>query len=208
MATLTDDELARIKSEVFDNLLGLGAIPYFDVRTLYPVIRDNVESSDVVATTSSTAVTSTGAVTLTLASATGYAAGQRIVLDVDDARETVTIRSVSGSTVSVVCRKLHSGTYPVEVESALTLVRGLLSDLITLEQIERGAFETAGVKSVDGEVEFFGASEGGSKLAQVNATRDRLRAKLASALNLTRVMGEMKARAEAAQAGGGAYEAY
>lgn len=208
MATLTDDELARIKSEVFDNLLGVGAIPYFDVRTLYPVIRDNVESSDVVATTSSTAVTSTGAVTLTLASATGYAAGQRIVLDVDDARETVTIRSVSGATVSVVCRKLHSGTYPVEVESALTLVRGLLSDLITLEQIERGAFETAGVKSVDREVEFFGASEGGSKLAQVNATRDRLRAKLASALNLTRVMGEMKARAEAAQAGGGAYEAY
>jgi len=207
MATLTDDELARIKSEVFDNLLGLGAIPYFDVRTLYPVIRDNVESSSVAATTSSTSVSTVGAVTLTLASATGYAAGQRIVLDVDDARETVTIRSVSGATVSVVCRKTHSGTYPVEVESALTLVRGLLSDLITLEQIERGAFDTAGVKRVD-EIEFFGMSEGGSKLAQVNVTRDRLRAKLASALNLTRLMGEMKARAEAANAGAGAFEVY
>ncbi len=207
MATLTDDELARIKSEVFDNLLGVGAIPYFDVRTLYPVLRDNVESSDVASTTSSTSVSTVGAVTLTLASATGYAAGQRIVLDVDDQRETVTIRSVSGSTVSVMCRKTHSGTYPVEVESALTLVRGYISDLITLEQIERGAFETAGVKRVD-EIEFFGATEGGSKLAQVNLTRDRLRAKLASALNLTRVMGEMKARADAANGGGGAFEAY
>lgn len=207
MATLTDDELARIKSEVFDNLLGLGAIPYFDVRTLYPVIRDNVESSDVAATTSSTSVASPGATTITLASATGYAAGQRVVLDVDDQRETVTIRSLSGAAASVICRKTHSGTYPVEVESALTLVRGYLSDLITLEQIERGSFETAGVKRVD-EVEFFGASEGGDVLTRVNATRDRLRAKLASALNLTKVMSEMKARADAAGGGGSTFEVY
>lgn len=207
MATLTDDELARIKSEVFDNLLGLGAVPYFDVRTLYPVIRDNVESSDVAATTSTTSVTSPGATTLTLTSATGYAAGQRIVLDVDDARETVTIRSISGSVVSVVCRKTHSGTYPVEVESALTLVRGYLSDLITLEQRERDLYTSAGVKRVD-EIEFFGRSDGGDALTRTQETRNALRAKLASALNLTRVMSEMKARADAAMGGGGAVEIY
>lgn len=207
MATLTDDELARIKAEVFDNLLGLGAVPYFDVRTLYPVIRDNVVSSSVDATTSSTSVTSPGATTITLASATGYAAGQRIVLDVDDQRETVTIRSLSGAVASVVCRYTHSGVYPVAVESPLTLVRGYISDLITLEQVERGAFDTAGVRRVD-EIEFFGRAEGGSKLQVVNETRNRLRAKLASALNLTKIMAEMKARSDAALGAGGAWEAY
>jgi hypothetical protein len=206
MTTLTDDELARIKAEVFDNLLGLGAIPYFDVRTLYPVIRDNVVSSDVAATTSSTAVSVVGATTITLADATGYAAGQRIVLDVDDARETVTIRALTGAVASVICRYTHAGTYPVQVESPLTLVRGYISDLITLEQIERGAFDTAGVKRVD-EIEFFGMQEGGSKIAVVNATRDRLRAKLASALNLTKIMAEMRGRFDAAQ-GSSAFEAY
>jgi hypothetical protein len=207
VATLTDDELARIKAEVFDNLLGLGAVPYFDVRTLYPVIRDNVVSSDVAATTSSTSVTSPGATTITLASATGYVAGQRIVLDVDDQRETVTIRSLSGAVASVVCRYTHSGTYPVAVESPLTLVRGYISDLITLEQVERGAFDTAGVRRVD-EIEFFGRAEGGSKLQVVNETRNRLRAKLASALNLTKIMAEMKARSDVALGAGGAWEAY
>ncbi len=207
MATLTDDELARIKSEVFDNLLGLGAVPYFDVRTLYPVIRDNVESSTVAATTSTTSVTSPGATSITLASATGYVAGQRIVLDVDDARETVTIRSISGSVVSVVCRKAHAGTYPVEVESALTLVRGYLSDLITLEQRERDLYTSAGVKRVD-EIEFFGRSEGGDALSRTQETRNALRAKLASALNLTRVMSEMKGRADAAMGSSGAVEIY
>jgi len=106
-----------------------------------------------------------------------------------------------------VCRYTHSGTYPVEVESPLTLVRGYISDLITLEQVERGAFDTAGVRRVD-EIEFFGRAEGGSKLQVVNETRNRLRAKLASALNLTKIMAEMKGRADAALNSGGAWEAY
>lgn len=204
--TLTDDELPRIKAELFDNLLGLGAIPYFDVRTLYPVIRDNVVSSTVAATTSSTAVTSAGAVTLTLASVTGYAVGQRVVLDVDDQRETVTIRAVSGSTISVVCRYTHAGTYPVEVESCLTLVRGVLSDLVTLEQLERGGFNTAGVRKVD-EIEFFASSEGGSALTVIAAKRNDLRARLAGYVNMTKLMTSMKGRVDGAQ-GGGAFEAY
>jgi hypothetical protein len=156
-----------------------------------------------------TSVTSPGATTITLTSATGYAAGQRIVLDVDDQRETVTIRSLPARGRGRFGRvPLHTlGTYPVEVESPLTLVRGYISDLITLEQVERGAFDTAGVRRVD-EIEFFGRAEGGSKLQVVNETRNRLRAKLASALNLTKIMAEMKGRADAALNSGGAWEAY
>ena len=193
MSSLTDDEMARIKSEIFDNVLAIGAEPYIGVRAIYDVIRANVTSSSVTPTTSATAVTAAGAATLTLASVTGYAAQQRVVLDVDDARETCTIKVVSGSTIAVNCRYLHAGTYPVEVESPLTIVRGILSDLVTLEQISRTAFDTAGVKRVD-EIEFFGRADGGSKLVQIDAKRNELRGRLASATGLTGILRELMSR--------------
>ena len=55
MATLTDDEMARIKAELFSNVLDLGAVPYISVLAIYSLIRDNVSSSAVVPTTSATA---------------------------------------------------------------------------------------------------------------------------------------------------------
>lgn len=145
----------RIKVEVFDNALSLGAVPYIGVHAIYDIINQYVVSSSVAPTTSTTAVTTLGATTLTLASATGFAAAQRVQLDTDDARETVTIRALTGSSASVVCQRLHAGTYPVEVESALTLVRGILSDLITVEQRFRAALPILGLKKVD-EAEWFG----------------------------------------------------
>ena len=181
--TLTDDELARIKREVLDNVLDFGAVPYITVLSVYNIIRDHVVSSSVAPTTSSTAVTSTGAAVLTLASITDYSAGQRIVLDADDARETVTIRAVVGSTVSVVCRYLHAGTYPVEVESPLTIVRGLLSDLVTMEQAQRRAVQSLGLKRVD-EVEWFGASGEKTIGAELSARRMSLRMELAEACGI------------------------
>jgi hypothetical protein len=149
--TLTEIELDRVKFEAMDNVLGFGAVPYASIRNVYGIIQDNVQSSSVDPTTSSTAVTAAGATTLTLVSAAGITQGTRVVLDVDDAREVVTVRNVSGLTISVVCAKPHAGTYPVEIESALTIVRGLLADLETLSQRERTLYSSAGVKSVDGE---------------------------------------------------------
>ena len=66
MATLTEDELARIRAEVLDNVLDAGATAYFDVRGIYDVIRTNVVSSSVSATTSTTTVSSAGPTTLAL----------------------------------------------------------------------------------------------------------------------------------------------
>jgi hypothetical protein len=78
----------------------------------------------------------------------------RVQLDCDGQRETCTIRNVAGSVLSLVARKTHSGTYPVEVESALTLVRGVLSDLISLEQVTSlASFDSLGLRRVD-EVEW------------------------------------------------------
>ena len=203
MATLNADEMNRIKLEVGDTVMGYGAVAHFGVRSIYDVIRDNVSSSSVAATTSTTTVSAAGPTTITLASATGYEAGQRLVLDVDDARETVTLRSLSGASASVVCTKTHSGTYPVEVESALTLVRGILSDLVTLEQQGRSMVGSVGIKRVD-EVEWFGASEGGSPLVQLQHRRSALRMELAELCGIGWIYREVLSR----RSGGGSFEVY
>ena len=45
MATLTEDELARIRAEVYDNVLDAGATVYFPVRSLYDVISGRAASA-------------------------------------------------------------------------------------------------------------------------------------------------------------------
>jgi len=201
MSTLTADEMARIKSELDDNVVDYGAQPYIDVRAVYDVIRDNVVSSSVTPTTSSTSITSAGPTTITLASATGYAAGQRIVIDCDDAREVVTIRSLSGAVASIVATKTHSGTYPVEVESGLTIVRGILSDLITLDTQSRAQVGSAlGLKRVD-EVEW--NTDAGGIIAAFAQQRLMLRRRLASATGLASLYAANRGRG-----GGSSFEAY
>lgn len=202
MSTLTADEMARIKSELDDNVADYGAQPYLDVRAVYDVIRDHVVSSSVAPTTSSTAITAAGPTTITLASATDYAAGQRVVIDCDDAREVVTIRSLTGAVASIVATKTHSGTYPVEVESGLTIVRGILSDLITLDTQARAQIGSAlGLKRVD-EVEW--NTDGGGIIAAFASQRVMLRRRLASATGLASLYAQNRARG----AGVGGFEAY
>lgn len=198
MATLTDDELARIRAEVLDNVLDQQATPWFEVRAIYDVIRDNVISSSVAPTSSTTTVSAVGPTTLTLASVTGLTVGQKVQVDCDGARETVTVRAISGLTISVVCRKTHSGTYPVEVESPLTLVRGVLSDLATIESgAALDALDTTGLKRVD-EVEW---RDDETITRAVERARQSLRVRLASLCGLTGIL-------NAAQGRGSRFEAY
>jgi hypothetical protein len=157
------------------------------------VIRDHVASSSVAATTSATAVTAAGPTTLTLASVTGLASGSRVVLDVDSVREVVTVRAVVGSTISVVCRRLHSGTYPVEVESPLTIVRGLLADLASLDDQEQDATSSAGLKRVD-EVEW-DTTSGASISDRLVARRAELRDRLARACGISYILNAGRALA-------------
>jgi len=203
VATLTDDELSRIKMEVLDNVLSIGAIPYIGIKAVYAIIQENVVSSSVAATSSSTAVTTVGPVVLTLASVTGLTVGQKVQIDVDEARETCTIRAITGSTIAVVCTKTHSGTYPVEIESALTIVRGLLSDLVRIDQITRAAYQGLGVKRAD-EVEFFGKAEGGSTVEQLEQARMMRRQLLARSCGIEYILRAAKAQS----AGGGSFEVY
>jgi hypothetical protein len=150
MATLTTDEMARIKLELGDTVLAVGAQPWIGIRSVWDVIQTYVESSSVAPTSSSTTVSAAGPTTITVASVTGLTAGMRVQIDCDGQRETCLIRNIAGSVLSLVTRKTHSGTYPVEVESALTLVRGILSDLIALEQVNTiSSFDSLGLRRVD-----------------------------------------------------------
>lgn len=204
MTTLTDDEIKRIGAEVGIDVLSPTAFPYAGAFTSYmDVIRDYVQSSSTAAVTSTTAVTAAGPTLLTPSSTTGYVAGTKIVLDCDDARETVTLRAIVTGQFSVVCRKTHGGTYPIEVESGLTLVRGILSDLALLEELERGGWQSLGLKRVD-EVEWFGANEGGDISQRIRAAREAGRARLASMVGLSDVFQFRRAMA----AGPSSFEAY
>ena len=202
MATLSDGEVSRLKAELYDNVVAVGALPYIDWRSVYDVVQTYVTSNAQAPTTSATSVTTAGPTLLTLASVTGISSMTRVVLDCDDAREVVTVRAVIGSTISVVCSKTHSGTYPVEIESPLTLVRGLLADLTTLDLSERGQVGGAlGLKRVD-EVEWDTGK--GGVIASFAAQRDSLRVRLAAACGLGEIYRSNRGRAQ----GGGGFEVY
>lgn len=204
--SLTDDEIARIKTELWDHVLDTGAEPWIGFHPIYNTIRDHVLSSSVAATSSQTILTVTTApliTTITVADPTGISAGIKLVLDCDDSRETCTVRSISGSVVGVNVRKNHGAagpmTWPVEIESPRTIVRGILFDLGKLELSIADAMDSAGIKRAD-EVEFFGPNDGGGVVAQMMANQTRLRLELARRIGLDAYV--------ARKAGGSSYEQY
>lgn len=179
--TLTLIEMQRIKYELGDTVLNVGAQPWIGIRSVWNVIKDNVLGSETAPTSTSTAITSAGAVTITVASATDLVAGVRVQIDCDGQRETCTVRSVAGSVLSLIARKTHSGTYPVEIESSLTIVRGIISDLTALEQVNTlASFDALGLRRVD-EVEW--AEKGAAYYVEFG--KSLLRRKLASACGVS-----------------------
>lgn len=185
--SLLDSEIWRIKYELGYNILQNSAEPYIGVVAIFnQVIQANVSAG--VATTSTTAVAASSTptrVTITLASASGFTAGCRVAIDVDDQQESATVESVSGSTIILYLSKAHGGTYPVTVEAGESIVREILRKLYKFSK-SGGSFdqglETAGLKKVD-EIEFFGR-DGTSKLDSIKEYQTYWRNELASALGV------------------------
>lgn len=190
MALLTS-EIARIRYE-----LGYGntqiANPYLTTYALFEsVIQQYMQAG--ASSTSSTTVTEAeeGAfVALTLASATGFSAGDAVIVDVDDFQERATVRSISGAAITVLLKLAHSGTYPVTVEGGEAIVREILRQLrlFSGETGEDGlvakAAKSAGVKKVD-EIELFGSAFGEKgRFKSVVQAREYFRDELASALGV------------------------
>jgi len=190
---LTSAEIARIKFELGDNLLGFGALPFVDVSTVYEQIIAPYTLGGAATTCTATIPASAPAAlaTLPLASSAGFTAGDRMVVDVDDSQEAATIRSVSGNNVTAFLAIAHSGTFPVLVEGGESIIRGILTQLRKLGvggqdggQLGQ-ATGYAGLKRVE-DIEFFPDGTGASKgtFATLRDAQAYWRGELATALGL------------------------
>ncbi len=200
MALLTS-ELTELRVALGYNALNLNAEPYVEYHAIFDrVVSEYLEAG--ATTTSATTVTAstTGAaipVTLVLASATGFTAGDRIVVDVDTRQEEATTQSLSGTSLTVQLKGAHSGTYPVTVDGGETIIRRLLRRIRAVQEkmsapTTLNGAGAGGLKRVD-EIEWHGLTSTAywsTPLGNLSRDLDRLRDELASALgcqNLFRV---------------------
>lgn len=192
---LLDSEVIRIKRALGYPLLTNSAAPYVGgFYSLFDqVIAVYVQSgAKTTCTTEVSAATSATPVVLTLASVTGIAVYDRIVLDVDTRQERPTVQSISGSTVTVLLTLAHAGSYPVSVEGGESIVRDILRELANIDTTISSLRNRVGLKKAGEEIEFFGgggtlASQGLDQLTQVLTLREQWRDELASALGVNRL---------------------
>ena len=153
---LTSAEIVRCKAELGVNLLTVGAEPYISVLALFDqVIKSNVLTG--ASTTATGAIAASGVPalsTLTIASGAGFAAGDRVFIDVDSQRENVSIASITGTTVTAWLSKAHAGTYLFALESGETLVREALARIAATKARLASIFGSGSLKKVD-EIEFY-----------------------------------------------------
>lgn len=186
MALLTS-EIERIRDELGYNVLGVGAEPYISYVAVFDqVIAIYLEAG--ATTTSATAVTAAtppALVSITVASATGFHAGDRAVVDVDASREEATLTVVSGSVLTLSLSKAHSGTYPVTVFGGETIVRDKLDAIAEVKaRMRTGMLSTAGLKRAD-EVEWYPGRNGRSAvMASLKEALGFWRDELASSLGV------------------------
>lgn len=188
---LLDSEVARVRFELGYSNAVAGAYPYMAgiFASLGLILQKYIDFG--ATTTSATAVTAQPLgtapqpVTLTLSSATGFSQSNRVVFDVDNRQESSIVESVSGSTIVVMSRLAHVGTYPVTVEGGESIVRELLRKLMAQQDLIDSAAKSAGVAKAT-TVEFFPSSAGKSKsrLEEAISYQSYLRNELARSLGV------------------------
>lgn len=161
---LLQSEVWRLKAELGYNVLNVTASPYIGISSLVEQVIVPALTAGTITTSSTSVQASTDPTVrpVTLASATGFEVGQVIVLDVDDAQETATAQSLSGSTVSVRLSLAHSGTYPVTVEGPESIIREDLKRIRAVKRELAATFGEGALKKVD-EVEFYQLPQGQSR---------------------------------------------
>jgi hypothetical protein len=182
---LLTSELRRIREELGYNVLDAGAEPYVSVYAVFDqVIAVYMQGgASTTSSTSVTAATTATPVTLTLASATGFTAGDNVAIDVDDRYEQARVQAVSGSTITVLLNLAHTGSYPVTVEGGEMIVREILREIAKVKARIGQILTIAGLKRAD-EVEWYPASKGQGPFAELRNLLNFWRDELASALGV------------------------
>jgi hypothetical protein len=200
---LTNSELERIRFELGYPNLSTSAEPYIGITAFFSQILQPylLSGASTTSATPVTAATTPTPQTLALVSATGIEVGNVVVVDVDARQERATVASVSGNNITLQLSLAHSGTYPVTVEGAESIIRDILNQLRRITDGMNGKAgvltalaSRAGIKRVEGEVEFFGggntlASQGKDPVTQLFEIREMWRDELASAVGLPRMNG-------------------
>ena len=197
---LLDSELQRVRYELGYNTLNAGAEPYISVVAVFDqIVKTYLEAG--ATTTSATAVaaaTAPSQVTLTLASGTGFHAGDRVVVDVDSRQESAHVQSVGVNTITLLLSNVHTGTYPVTVEGGESMVRMILTKLYAIGQsLGELSVSTAGIRRVD-EIEFFGSSEI-NRVSQLKDLQMKWRDELASVLGVVNYWKEKQSAGQLAE---------
>lgn len=159
---LTTAEIEELRLHLQYGNIGVGAYPsspdgfyelFYDVVS--PYLSTGTETS---ATTAITANTTT---TVTPVSMTNIIVYGRLIVDVGDEAEVVTVKAITGSTFVAAFKKAHAATgYPIATNSGVARLRMLLHDANKAYATMTGTTITssAGLKSVGrGAVEWFGA---------------------------------------------------
>lgn len=157
--SLTTPELDSLRFHLGYGNLSTAAEPYTP-DTYYEVFSGIVSPylSTGTETSSSTSVTAGSTAAITVVSATNISVYGQLIVDVAEQAEVVTVKSVSGTSVTAYFAKAHSSTYPVATMSGLGRLRLLLHDADlawrALTSAEVGG--SAGISSVDkNDVVFF-----------------------------------------------------
>lgn len=195
---LLASEIARIRTELGYNVIGVQAEPYIGfVGVFDTVIQQYITSG--ASTTSTTPVLEADDPTpqsITVLSAVGFQAGQLMIVDVDTRQERATITSVNGLAITAQLTLAHGpGVYPVTVEGGESIVRQILNELLKLGagglngragRMSKIAGRL-GIKKVD-EVEFFGGkADGYDVLSQMIKMQEYWRDELAATLGVERL---------------------
>lgn len=199
---LTDAELQKIRYELGYVNLDVAAEPYVGIASFFTQVLQPYLLSGA-STTSTTTVVAAGTPTpqtITLTSATGISVGDILIVDADARQERATLQSLSGSSATMQLSLAHGpGSYSVVVEGAEAIIRDILRELRLLSSGMNGASSSfsslrsrVGIKSVIGEVDFFGggqtlASQGIDPLTQLIQLREFWRDELAFAIGIERL---------------------
>ncbi len=186
---LLQSELRRIRHELGYNVLDAGADPYIGVTAVFdqvvlPYMQAGAVTTSTVAVAAPSVAGTFAPVSLTLASATGFAQFDRAIIDVDSRQEIATISSISGSVITVLLSLAHSGTYPVSVEGGESIVRDALRKITNVGASLEGGAASAGIKKAD-EVEFFGDTKSSKRTEELRGLREYYRRELADILGVT-----------------------
>lgn len=181
MALLTS-EIERAKAELGYNLLTTGSAYIADYAALFEQAVAPYLSAGAKTTSSSTVapVSPPTPLAITLTSATGFTAGDRVVVDVDSRQEAVTIQALASTTLTALFTKTHSGNYPVTVEGGESIVREKLTAIFAARDQRAKSKGRGALKAYVGDLEYYdtGKTAFATATEEIMVLRDELAAVL------------------------------